>query len=117
LSPTISHLIEKFPICEEKNEIIWKFIAKCQDPKLIIQQYPKDFGQSSRSWSNTDSLKEFCDRNRGQDEGIVIAYVCTILVSKFLKSMLTAPPPNSRLPACISRWVQVCVASQAMAFC
>jgi hypothetical protein len=115
LSPIISGLIEDFPSYKKENKTIWKFIAKCQDPELIIQQYPKDFDQSSAEGSQTDSLKQFCDRNRKQDEGIVIAYVSTIFDSIFLKAMLTASSPISQLPACISGWVQVSVSSHAMA--
>jgi hypothetical protein len=114
LSPIISGLIEEFPICKKENKTIWKFIAKCQNPELIIQQYPKDFDQSSAEGSQTNSLKHFCDRNRKQDEGIVIAYVSTIFDSIFLKAMLTAYSPSSQFPACISGWVQVSDSSHAM---
>jgi hypothetical protein len=112
----LSGLIEKLPECEKENEIISKFIAKCQDPKLIIQQYPQDFDWSGKQDPKDVSLKDFCDRNREQGEEIVIAYVCTILGSPFPKSMLTVSPPGSQFPACISLWVQVSAVSHAMTF-
>ena len=107
LSLCLNALVEKHSECDNENEMIHKFNAVWQDPKLIIQQYPHTPDWSGEQVSEIVSLKGFCDRNREQVKQIVIAYVYAILGSTFLKSILTVSPPGSEFPACMSPWVQV----------
>ena len=112
LSLISSGLTEKLSEYDNGKEMILKF-----NTKLIIRQYPQVFDPSSEQDSKTVSLKDFYDRNGEQVKEIVIAYVCTILRSTFLKSILTVSPSGSEFPACMSLWVQVSVASHRTTLC
>jgi hypothetical protein len=112
LSLFLKGLIVELPECDNEKEMILKFNALLQDPKLIFQQYPRIFDPSGTGSSESISFEDFHGK---QFEEIVIAYVCAILTLQ--KSILTVFPPGSEFPACAPHWIQVGVASHGTTFC